>query len=193
MPRACAVWGRHGNAGRRTPVRVCGAQQHASRVRCAAGRSRRSRRSKCRHHPGPGPARPWPAWAGARPAGARRAPRGRDRATPRDRWITYHRLKLSQPVKSSDFLMKMCVVNGGKYAFGLSGLVPNSWLSGSRGTACTHIWIRLWQPTPDAVLFFDHLLYTTVAAARQRLTRRRSADGLAPKVVSPQGAAIWQI
>ena len=49
------------------------------------------------------------------------------------------------------------------------------------------------QPTPDAVLFFDHLLHTTVAAARQQLTRRRSAARLAPKVVSPQGAAIWQI
>ena len=38
-------------------------------------------------------------------------------------------------VKSSDFLMKMCVVNGGKYAFSLSGLVPNSLLSDSRGWA----------------------------------------------------------
>ena len=44
-------------------------------------------------HPGPGPARPCPAWPSARAAGARRAPRGRDRATPRDHWITYQHLK----------------------------------------------------------------------------------------------------
>ena len=120
----CAVWGRHGNAGRRTPVRVCGAQQHASRVHGGARETRTQRvrpcvevhpcalsvRPSCKHSdPSRVRCRAATGHNGARPAEARRAPRGRDRATPHDRWITYQHLKPSQKVKSPDFLIKISV------------------------------------------------------------------------------------
>ena len=73
--------------------------------------------------PGPARARPGPGVLRAEGTGRRPATTGL-------------RTSISNPfetVKSADFRGKICVVNGGKYAFSLSGLVPNSELSGSRG------------------------------------------------------------
>ena len=71
--------------------------------------------------PGPARARPGPGVLRAEGTGRRPATTGL-------------RTSISNPfetVKSADFRGKICVVNGGKYAFSLSGLVPNSELSGS--------------------------------------------------------------
>ena len=81
-----------------------------------------------RGHVRPGPARALPGPGVPRAEGSGRRP-----AT------TGLRTSISNPfetVKSADFRGKICVVNGGKYAFSLSGLVPNSELSGSRGCLC---------------------------------------------------------
>ena len=76
--------------------------------------------------PGPARARPGPGVLRAEGTGRRPATTGL-------------RTSISNPfetVKSADFRGKICVVNGGKYAFSLSGLVPNSELSGFGFSRC---------------------------------------------------------
>ena len=89
--------------------------------------------------PGPARARPGPGVPRAEGTGQRPATTG----------LRTGISNLFETVKSADFRSKMCVVNGGKYAFSLSGLVPNSELSGSRGVRPQYVYVFIYSDCPQ--------------------------------------------